>query len=80
MQLGTIALPDAVAGRILPLFGITPTTADLDAIAAIAGRDAKAPEARFDPAAMAQPDTTITAAAATLDTRMAKLRGFNPTD
>ncbi|MGL4312377.1 MAG: hypothetical protein ACRCSO_00160, partial [Sphingomonas sp.] len=70
-------LPAAVADRLLPLFGIVASRADREAMAMVAGRDAKAPETRFDPAAVAQPDAAITAAAATLDARMATLRRFD---
>lgn len=59
-------LPAAVADRILPWFGITPTAADREAMAMIAGQDAKTPDHRFDPAQAAAASAEVAAAAATL--------------
>ena len=56
----------AVADRILPWFGITPTAADREAMAMIAGQDAKTPDHRFDPAQAAAASAEVAAAAATL--------------
>jgi hypothetical protein len=42
-------LPDALWARLLPHFGVTPTPDDVEAMAAAATFDAKAPGARFTP-------------------------------
>ena len=42
-------LPSAVTARILPHFGVRPSRAELRAMAAVAGRDAKQPEKVFAP-------------------------------
>jgi hypothetical protein len=47
-------LPDAVAGRVLPHFGVTPSAADLAAMAAVANVDAKSPGQVFTPDAAAK--------------------------
>lgn len=46
-------LPDAVAGRILPHFGLAASPAERRMMDAITGRHAKRPESAFDPAASA---------------------------
>jgi hypothetical protein len=58
-------LPAAVAARILPHFGVTPTAADADAMALVARNDAKSPGKAF------APDSEAKRAAATAEARAA---------
>lgn len=48
-------LPDAIVTRILPHFGITPSAAELVALAEASRRDAKEPGTLFDPATRPAP-------------------------
>lgn len=67
-------LPGAVMDRILPLFGIAPIPADMEAIAIVAGRDAKAPDRPFDSARDATGSGRITTAAERLRARYEALQ------
>lgn len=67
------ALPGAITDRVLPHFAIAADAADRAAMAAIAAQDAKTPEQRFDPGAMAVATGEMTRAAARLSRHYAQL-------